>query len=263
MQTNNTIYEKKHHYMFILKELGVLKNQMEYETLNENLSKTRLQETYDMYNLLIVGLIREGIKFQYIKDSKDSKKDIIRLPIDGVNYDCLNTSIKAILKDEYDDIMGLSYMGPDIDTVIPSVIKKETKKDVKQIESDLPEIPKEEVIKDLKNTIKETIKEEVKKQEVKDVKKQIDPSFYTPSKQYAPSARAKQIRKKNKFYSFLSKGFGLITLIVLVIIMLVLLNNPTIKKSLKNTKETVSTFISEESLDTNDTQIEEDIQIQE
>lgn len=105
MQVNNTIFEKKHHYLFILKEFEILKRQMEYEALNNEITKVRLEETYRAWNLVFIGLLREGLEYQYIKNATNPEKDIIRLTIDDIDYDCKVVILKNLLKDEFGAII--------------------------------------------------------------------------------------------------------------------------------------------------------------
>lgn len=107
MQINNTIFEKKHHYMLIMRETEILKKQMEYEVLSEEISNDRLQEVYRIFNMVFIGLLREGLAYQYIKNADNSKKDIIKITIDNIEYDCKVTVLKKLLGDEYYDVMKI------------------------------------------------------------------------------------------------------------------------------------------------------------
>lgn len=98
---NNTLFEKKHHYMFALKEIEILKRQMEREALDNELESSRLNEVHTIWNFIFVGLLREGLAYQVIKNATDAKKDMIRITIDGVNYECKILTLKEILKDEF------------------------------------------------------------------------------------------------------------------------------------------------------------------
>lgn len=132
MQTNNILYEKKHRYMLILKEINILYNQTNTEVLNNEIPAFKAKQIKDMYNQTLIGLIEEGVKYQYIKDSKNSAKDIISITIDGLNYRCKNTDLKDILGDRYKDVMGIEYKGPN-------------RKNVEKNENDykIPEMPKD------------------------------------------------------------------------------------------------------------------------
>lgn len=108
MQINNTIFERKHHYMIALKEIDILRKQMEYEALNEEISKTRLQETYRIWNMIFIGLLREGLEYQYIKNAGNPEMDMIRLTIDNIDYNCKVTTLKGILKSDYNSVLGMT-----------------------------------------------------------------------------------------------------------------------------------------------------------
>lgn len=107
MQINNTIFEKKHHYMIALREIDILRKQMEYEALNEEISKTRLQETYRIWNMIFVGLLREGLEYQYIRNAGNPEMDMIRLTIDNIDYNCKVTTLKGILKSDFENVVAL------------------------------------------------------------------------------------------------------------------------------------------------------------
>ena len=111
-QINNVLYEKKHRYMLILKQINILYNQANDEVLNNEIPAFKAKQIKDMYNQTLIGLIEEGVEYQYIKNSSDSSKDIISITIDGLNYRCKNTDIKDILDNRYEDVMGISYTGP-------------------------------------------------------------------------------------------------------------------------------------------------------
>ena len=72
-----------------------------------------------MYNQTLIGLIEEGLEYQYIKDNSNSANDIISITIDGINYRCKNTDIKELLNDRYQDVMGIEYRGPNLKKNVP------------------------------------------------------------------------------------------------------------------------------------------------
>jgi hypothetical protein len=113
--TNNTIYQTKHYYAFMLKELKAVKNQTELEVKNGSVKQQKLNEVYETYQRVIVGLIREGIDFQYLKDENNPANSVVKIKVDDVEYECLNTAIRNILKDDYKEVMGFAYDGPKID----------------------------------------------------------------------------------------------------------------------------------------------------
>lgn len=132
MPTNNVLYEKKHRFMLILKEINILYNQADDEVINNEIPAFKAKQIKDMYNYTVIGLLEEGVQYQYIKDSKDSSKDIISVTIDGLNYRCKNTELYNILKNRYKDVMGIEYNGPKL-------------KEIEKQEDDykIPDIPKD------------------------------------------------------------------------------------------------------------------------
>lgn len=233
MQINNTLYEKKHHYMIILKELGVLKRQMENEALKGNVSKTRLNEIYEMYNYLFVGLLREGLHFQYIKDASDPRKDIIRLCVDNLNYDCNNYDIKRILKDEYTEILKIP--NPEIKNDEEFDLNEKNENIVVENSKNktpvLP-IPNNEtnLLSEIQTTIQESVQSVIEKEK---------------TSQAIPKVETK--KKKNQVHhKIFQKFYGLITFIVIIVFLVILFTNSTIKNSFSDVKNELYSFISSE-----------------
>lgn len=112
---NNVVYQSKHYYAFMLKELKTIKAEVENEVKQGSADQKKLTEIYETYQRVIVGLIREGADFQYIKNQTAPENSIIRLKVDNIEYECLNTSIRNILKDDYQQVMGFPYDGPEIE----------------------------------------------------------------------------------------------------------------------------------------------------
>lgn len=115
----NVLYEKKHRYIMILKEINVLYNQADSEVENNKIPPFKAKQIKDMYNQTLIGLIEEGLEYQYIKDNSNSANDIISITIDGINYRCKNTDIKELLNDRYQDVMGIEYRGPNLKKNVP------------------------------------------------------------------------------------------------------------------------------------------------
>lgn len=105
---DNVILENKHYYMQSLKNIETLRKKMEYEVLNNDIPQDRLKEILKVWNYLFIGLLREGLSYDYIKDAKNPQKDIIRLTIDNVHYDCPLQTVKAILQDDFSSIIRLN-----------------------------------------------------------------------------------------------------------------------------------------------------------
>ena len=90
-----------------MREVEAMKRQMEYEAINGLITKDRLQEITMLWNLVFVGLLREGLTYQYIKNENNPKKDAIRLTIDNIDYNCLVSTLKIILKDHFYEVLKL------------------------------------------------------------------------------------------------------------------------------------------------------------
>ena len=149
---NNTLFEKKHHYMFALKEIEILRKQMEREALDNEIEGSRLDEIHTIWNFIFVGLLREGLAYQFIKNATDSKKDMIRITIDGVNYECKILTLKDILKNEFPILLK------DILDEIPNVETiSENEKAIPSGEQDYKENTSEEISENKKNDNKKDI----------------------------------------------------------------------------------------------------------
>lgn len=130
MQINNTLLEKKHHYMLIMREIQILKHQIEYEVLTEESPRNRLDEVYRIFNMTFIGLLREGLAYQYIKDANNTEKDIIRITIDNIDYECRVLVLKKLLGQEFYEVLKIN---PDI----KEEKKKETKKKLKEVTEEI------------------------------------------------------------------------------------------------------------------------------
>lgn len=101
----NTILEKKHHLMQVLSNAELLKRNTELEVLQDELAENRLEEVMTIWNYTFSNLIREGLVYDYIKNT-DPTKDIVRLTIDSVQYDCLASALKDIFQNEYSELIS-------------------------------------------------------------------------------------------------------------------------------------------------------------
>ena len=110
MQINNTIFEKRHHYMLIMREAQILRQQIQIDVLDEHLPKIRMTEINKIWNETFIGLLREGLAYQYIKNANYPEKDIVRLTIDSVNYDCEAVTLKQLLQKEYASVLKLDEL---------------------------------------------------------------------------------------------------------------------------------------------------------
>lgn len=91
--------------MSVLKEMELMKRQMEYELIEDKIPKERLDEIYEAWDMAFAGLLREGLVYQYIQSASDITKDIVRLTIDNVDYDCPATEVCRMLKDDFNNII--------------------------------------------------------------------------------------------------------------------------------------------------------------
>lgn len=105
MNINNTLYERKHHYVTILKESEVLKKQMNEELLDGAIEAARLDEINHICNLAFAGLLQEGLAFTYARDTDVSKESII-MTIDHVDYRCRVGALRNILRGRFDEIVN-------------------------------------------------------------------------------------------------------------------------------------------------------------
>ena len=101
----NTILEKKHYLMQMLSNAELLKRNTELEVLQDELDSNRLDEVMTIWNYIFSNLIREGLIYDYIKNT-DRSKDIVRLTIDSVQYDCPASVLQNIFKDEYSSLIS-------------------------------------------------------------------------------------------------------------------------------------------------------------
>lgn len=102
----NTILEKKHYYMQILANADLLRKNAEVENAEDLLPAQQLDEVLGIWRYTFVGLLREGLIYDYIKNNNnDESKDIVRLTLDNVQFDCPVLALKAILKEDYDKLI--------------------------------------------------------------------------------------------------------------------------------------------------------------
>jgi len=102
---NNTLFERKHHYVTILKESELLKQQMNEEVLDGTISATRLDEINHICTLAFAGLLQEGLEFRYSRDTNISKESLI-MTIDHIDYRCKVNALRGILRDKLDDYLN-------------------------------------------------------------------------------------------------------------------------------------------------------------
>ena len=234
-QTNNVLYDKKHRYMLILKELNILRNQTDTEVLNEGLPKVYAQEIKDIYTRVIVGLLEEGVTYQYVKDSVDSKKDLIRLYIDGNVYNCRNMDVREILEDRYDEVMNAEYNGPTFRDINKSRKNNEDPTSKNNLQSgDVTNLLlgiKDAIHKSKENHNDDANNSENFKNKVKaDIEREIIQSYMPPKVYLNAEDERKQHKSKNKFRKFI---FSLVfTILFLGLVAFGVLQIPGIKEKI-------------------------------
>lgn len=78
-----------------------LKKESDIRLLEDQISQQEYDELNTIWQHAFAALIRESLAYTYIP-SKDNSKDIVRLVIDSVQYDCPAASLRKILKNDYD-----------------------------------------------------------------------------------------------------------------------------------------------------------------
>lgn len=150
VQINNVVLEKKHYYMQLMQNTQTLRKDEELEVLSDDSSQSQLTEIMRIWNYTFAGLLREGLAYDYIKNSSNPDKDIIRITIDNIHYDCLLSTVKRILKDDFDTVVQLENANVSYSPTQLSSISSKTK----EVEKESGVEPKEKVI------VKEVIKED-------------------------------------------------------------------------------------------------------
>ena len=95
---NNNLFESKHYYLKLLQSIENIKRKAEYQFLSTDTGSKQLEEVKRAWIEAFLGLIEEGIDFIYIKCPENSQRDIIRITIENINYDCLLTDLIHIMK---------------------------------------------------------------------------------------------------------------------------------------------------------------------
>lgn len=103
IKVTNSILNKKHYYVNMLQQNNSLKKNEQIAVFQNNLSEKQLNEIIDIESLIFAGLLREGLKADYIK-SINGTNDKISIMIDSVKYESDANKIKKILGEDYKDI---------------------------------------------------------------------------------------------------------------------------------------------------------------
>lgn len=169
---NNVILENKHYYMQVMQNIETLRKKIEYIVLNDDISQKQLKEIQKIWNYTFVGLLREGLAYDYIKNANNPEKDFLRLTIDNIHYDCSLKTVKQILQDDFDEIITLEdNLSPDE----KQYFKKEQEEKIKNKEIISEELKeKEEDAIEIKAEKLETMQEaEVEIEKKPEEKKEI------------------------------------------------------------------------------------------
>lgn len=97
---NNTILTDKHYYAQTLFNINEIKKDIDLKHAKDEISENQADEVSVIWNYLFAGLIREGLKYDYIS-AQNSERDIIRITMDNVQFDCYAKDLKDIFKNEY------------------------------------------------------------------------------------------------------------------------------------------------------------------
>ena len=84
----NILYSGMHYYYKLLQSIGELKKQQEYTYLNTDTGERQLEELNKAWVECFAGLLEEGVSYFVIRDAKEPSKDLIRITIENINYDC-------------------------------------------------------------------------------------------------------------------------------------------------------------------------------
>lgn len=126
---NNIILQNRHLYMQVLADAESIKKR---ESVSEA-DGVQKQEYANAIRLnAFAGLIREGLKYDYIRNA--AGKDIVRLTIDNIQYDCPAGDLKEYMGNEYADFINdenVKFMAADME-IVPKT-PKITGKDMKRV----------------------------------------------------------------------------------------------------------------------------------
>lgn len=220
---NNTVYEKKHYYALILKNIGILKNKIDEDVLNNELSKARSYEIVDLYNRTLLQFIEEGASFQLIKDATNSSNDKVQVIIDGVTYYCLTSDAKIILGPRYKDVLKEEYSGLSQDELNEAKTKKQPSLDNTNVQ----------LLEETKSVLNEI--RDSQKQQSTQTSSQTQPKTMQQYRQSREEERYRleQARKKKKKAKNTVKT--IITLLIILFLGFLIKTTPSLNQAFKNT----------------------------
>lgn len=152
----NTILENKHYLAQLLQNADSLRKKAECDAYDDKISEKQLNEVINIWNCTFAELIREGLAYDFIKMT-DPSKNIVRLTIDNVQYDCLAKDLKKIFKEEYktliNDEFAISVEDNDISIEIgkPEKLSRKEKKEEKELKETLLKVITDKNKEDIEN----------------------------------------------------------------------------------------------------------------
>lgn len=165
MIANNIILGKKHLYMQILVDIETIRKQKELDAISsEVFGSSDDKSVNEIWVNAFAGLIREGLDYEYIITSDEN---LIRLTIDGIQFDCKKKDLKDVMSDDYDMFIdenhNLIFMNDDITLVseLEDPFRKKTQKE-KELEEEISKL-KEKAMEQQKQYLKEICHDPVTK----------------------------------------------------------------------------------------------------
>lgn len=126
---NNIILQNRHLYMQVLADAESIKKR---ESVSDADGIPKQEYANAIRLNAFAGLIREGLKYDYIRNA--AGKDIVRLTIDSIQYDCPAGDLKEYMGNEYADFINdenVKFMAADME-IVPKT-PKITGKDMKRV----------------------------------------------------------------------------------------------------------------------------------
>lgn len=165
MIANNIILGKKHLYMQILVDIETIRKQKELDAISsEVFGSSDDKSVNEIWVNAFAGLIREGLDYEYIITSDEN---LIRLTIDGIQFDCKKKDLKDVMSDDYDMFIdenhNLIFMNDDITLVseLEDPFREKTQKE-KELEEEISKL-KEKAMEQQKQYLKEICHDPVTK----------------------------------------------------------------------------------------------------
>lgn len=125
LQKNNSLFESKHYYLKLLQSIESIKRKLEYQFLSTDAGSKQLEEVKQAWIEAFLGLLEEGLEFNYIKCPENPQKDIVRITIENINYDCFVADLREVAK-------NYSYINPNVAEIIQEKIDANTKNQTDQ-----------------------------------------------------------------------------------------------------------------------------------